>query len=130
MEKLFKITAIVFLVVVILAIPLFKTYITINYFLKQKDIANKLCVNKFKPELQCHGKCFLKLNFKKISLEEKDQKENFINTLKNLIESEYISNCYEVTINIILNYKKQLVLISNKYSFLFSCVLFHPPTFV
>ncbi len=130
MEKVSKISAIVFLIGVILTIPLFKTFVTINYFLKQKDIANKLCVNKFKPELQCHGKCFLKLNFKKISLEEKDQEENSINTLKNLIESEYLPDFYEVKINIRVNYNKQLVLISNKYSFLFSCALFHPPTLV
>ncbi|GIV26517.1 MAG: hypothetical protein KatS3mg027_0331 [Bacteroidia bacterium] len=129
MEKLIKISSAIFLIVIILAIPCFKTLVTVNYLLKQHEITEKFCVNKLKPELQCHGKCFLKVSFNKINLEEKSQ-FNLMNALKNIVESDYLFNNWEFDINKLIVFGEYLLDILNMYFFQFSFTVYHPPTLV
>ena len=39
--------------------------IIVHFKLNQKDIEKEFCVNKSKPQLQCHGKCHFKKELKK-----------------------------------------------------------------
>lgn len=39
--------------------------IIVHFKLNQKDIEKEFCVNKAKPQLQCHGKCHLKKDLEK-----------------------------------------------------------------
>ena len=43
------------------------------YWLNKKYIADKLCINKSKPAMHCHGKCYLKKQLAKSSEEENEQ---------------------------------------------------------
>ena len=45
------------------------------YQLNKKMIADKLCINKNKPELHCNGKCYLSKQFKKAEENEKRQSQ-------------------------------------------------------
>ncbi len=38
----------------------------VHYYLYQKEIEETLCINRFKPEVQCHGSCILKEDLRKV----------------------------------------------------------------
>ncbi len=42
----------------------------IDYYINQKYIGEELCENKDKPAMQCHGKCHLKKEIKKVTNEQ------------------------------------------------------------
>lgn len=48
----------------------FKSFITINYFFNQSEIAELFCINKEKPKLQCNGKCHLATELSKVDVED------------------------------------------------------------
>ncbi|GAA3634276.1 hypothetical protein [Flavivirga jejuensis] len=52
----------------------------VEYLLNQDYIAEFLCINKDKPELQCHGKCYLVKEIEK-------QQENDSNSLRVSLEN-------------------------------------------
>jgi len=37
----------------------FKSFVTINFYWNQTEIAELFCINKEKPQLKCNGKCHL-----------------------------------------------------------------------
>ena len=44
----------------------------VEYYLNQKYIAEELCENKDKPQMNCHGKCHLKKEIKKVTKEKEE----------------------------------------------------------
>jgi len=96
-----------------------------EYVIDQDYIAEFLCINKDKVELQCNGKCYLmqqldkqneekKANLPRIAMEE--YPIGFIDFLSvHLIEKKIITNV------ISKHY-------TNHYNFLYSGQSFHPPT--
>jgi len=48
-----------------------KSIILVNYEVNKKEITDKYCVNKDKPQMHCCGKCLLK---KKLAEQEEQQK--------------------------------------------------------
>mgnify|MGYP006206130183 CR=1 FL=1 len=53
--------------------------IIVHFKLNQQNIEQEFCVNKAKPELQCHGKCHLKKELAKSAADEQspaDKKQN------------------------------------------------------
>jgi len=42
-----------------------QTLLIVHFKLNQKEIEKEFCVNKAKPQLQCHGKCHLKKDLEK-----------------------------------------------------------------
>lgn len=58
--------------------------VTIWFFANRGYIAEKLCVNKDKPMLKCHGKCYLA---KKLKETENDKQQNLPVSLKQLDEA-------------------------------------------
>ncbi|MFV0530678.1 MAG: hypothetical protein ACK5MD_04495 [Flavobacteriales bacterium] len=66
MKKVFG----VLLTILILLIGFQQAIIVTHFKLNQKDIEEKFCINKNKPELQCHGKCYLKNKLQKTNNSE------------------------------------------------------------
>ena len=54
----------------------------IDYYVNQAYIAEELCENKDKPALQCHGKCHLKKEIKKVTKEQESPLFPINNTSK------------------------------------------------
>lgn len=55
-----------------------KSFALASFALNRKYIAEKLCENRAKPQLECLGKCFLKKQLKKL---EEQEKKNATNSL-------------------------------------------------
>lgn len=95
----------------------FKSFITINYFFNQTEIAELFCINKEKPQLQCEGKCHLATELSKVDIEDEqlpfnqnsnnhnneissiitesnsDTKNNFIYIEESFISEKYSTPC-------------------------------------
>ncbi|UPZ14320.1 hypothetical protein [Flavobacterium humidisoli] len=56
MKKVFSIT----MTILFLLVSFQQALIVVHFKLNQVAIEKEFCVNKAKPELQCHGKCHLK----------------------------------------------------------------------
>lgn len=112
----------IFLYVLAMLRPVFPLF---EYIVDQDYIAEFLCINKDKVEMQCNGKCYLmqrlneqneekKQNLPKIAMEE--YPIGFINVLAIPKQKTGITRSTSV-----LHY-------SNNYSYLFSDSSFHPPS--
>lgn len=56
----------VYLLILILALPIISPWGTITYFVVNRDyIKTVLCINKNRPELKCDGTCYLAKKLKK-----------------------------------------------------------------
>jgi hypothetical protein len=104
----------------------------LNYIINYDYIANVLCENKAKPQLQCNGKCHLMKELAKESDNEKplsnDKKDNSKHEIEVLfyqeISSLVVSSNFAATSNSIANNY------SNLYCFLNTTTTFHPPTLI
>lgn len=54
-----------------LMVNLSKSFILVNYEINKKEITQKYCINKDKPQMHCCGKCLLK---RKLAEQEEQQK--------------------------------------------------------
>ncbi|WP_281233986.1 hypothetical protein [Flavobacterium gelatinilyticum] len=61
MKKVFSIT----MTILFLLVSFQQALIIVHFKLNQQEIEEQFCVNKTKPELQCHGKCHLKKELQK-----------------------------------------------------------------
>ncbi|KAF2517112.1 hypothetical protein [Flavobacterium foetidum] len=55
MKRVFSIT----MTILFLLVSFQQALLIVHYKLNQKNIEKEFCVNKSKPEMQCHGKCHL-----------------------------------------------------------------------
>ena len=51
-------------------------YVVLDYEINKEQVINEHCVNKTKPEMNCHGKCYLKKELK-VEKEEKSTSKSF-----------------------------------------------------
>lgn len=121
-------------IVVIVALALFLKPIlpVLDYIINYDYIANVLCENKAKPQLQCNGKCHLMKELAKQSENEKplstDKKDNskheievlFYQDINSLVDTKIAVSTSNETSN---NY-------TNLYCYLNTTTTFHPPTFI
>jgi hypothetical protein len=70
-----KIIAIIFLIAFSLQ-TFYTAGVIVWFFANQKILAQKHCVNKKRPVLQCNGKCFLSKKIKEA--EQKENKKEFL----------------------------------------------------
>ena len=95
------------------------------YSINKKYIASTLCINRYKPQLKCNGKCFLA---KKIKEAEKNQEENSGGELKQWAETV---PCTAYTtgfeIKAIHQQKVYSTTAPASYSFVTGNSIFHPP---
>jgi hypothetical protein len=105
----------------------------VNFYVNQKEIAAKECVNKNRPEMHCNGKCYLSKQLKKADAELESQKEKQQGSYSNLkiIEgASYIPN-EKIFFELNSSYKnvsKQNYIYYNTYKLEFHFSIFHPPT--
>lgn len=96
----------------------------IEYALNQDYIANFLCVNKKKPELNCNGKCYL---MKEVKKQEKEESKSLQISLKEypigFVQIVKFSNKNTIDLSI-----KNTFCYKRNYSYVFSKLIFHPPT--
>ena len=102
MKKVFSIT----MIILLLLVSFQQALIIVHFKLNQKNIEKEFCVNKAKPELQCHGKCHLKKELEK-SDNNSDLELNSISKNIDIILTAEI----EFALNIIkeINSKKVLI---------------------
>lgn len=96
----------------------------VEYAINQDYIAEFLCINKEKPEMQCNGKCHL---YKEL---EKQQEETPV-SLEISLKEYPIGFVNILTIqdkNQTIGFKKENYTFSKKYNFLFAKSIFHPPS--
>jgi hypothetical protein len=98
---------------------------TIYFHLNRSYIAQKLCVNKAKPELKCKGKCYLK---KKLKEAESNQEEQSPLLLKELVSvAPFIISLNSFQLNPAIQSPVQVPQTAHEYKFLFQFAIFHPP---
>jgi hypothetical protein len=104
----------------------------VNFYVNQKEIAEKECENKNRPEMHCNGKCYLAKQLKKADAELETQKEKQQGSYSNLkiIEgASFIPNesivleFYSFPINL----NKHDFIYKNTYNLDFHFPIFHPP---
>jgi len=101
------------------------TVILTVFYLERNYISKTFCENKSKPELKCHGKCYLK---KQLDKEEKS-KSGLPLLSKIKAEQLFVSELTDLDNNCNADSVKHFTIyLTRPYSkFLFS--LFHPPPF-
>jgi len=101
--------------------------LVINFYSNQKYIAANLCVNKYKPEMKCCGKCQLT---KKLKQEENKDSQNpgrKLESREEVISSVFFFATIEINSKVIKRvYQGYQEDIFTPYSYTF----FHPPRMV
>lgn len=101
----------------------------LDYWVNYKYIANKLCENQDKPEMECNGKCHLKKELAKAVTEESSTSNDKKQVSKQEIETLFYQETYQFEskkINIVAT--ETPTYYSNNYFHLNSSQIFHPPT--
>jgi hypothetical protein len=120
-----------FVIVIALVFFLRPILPVLEYAINYDYITKTLCINKAKPKMQCSGKCHLMKELANAAESEKpissDKKQLvqesevlFLETISSFVYADFFTNPKQ---KINTNY-------SNFYSFLNSCVVEHPPTFI
>lgn len=123
---MFKRLASFFLIVLIVCSSFNRLFFFAGYELNKNYIANVLCENKDKPQLNCEGKCFLS---KKIAEAEKKQEHNTKQIQKDLYPSMMISKYFTFYFHQNIPQLKETSYL-NFYHLYFTSKIFHPPAIV
>lgn len=104
----------------------------VDYVVNYKHISEDLCVNKDKPEIQCHGKCHLKKEIKKAMGDENNPTKHNI-TLNNKLK-EYANYYRKSTVTEYYSkfsypLPKEIIVISHPLKG-YLTQLFKPPEYV
>jgi hypothetical protein len=101
----------------------------IDYCVNYKYIANELCENQDKPELECNGKCHLKKELAKAATEENSTSKDKKQVSKQEIEILFYQEAFQFeSKNISIVYTETPTYYFNNYFHLNSSQIFHPPT--
>ncbi|MFH6964224.1 hypothetical protein ACHRVK_17685 [Flavobacterium plurextorum] len=100
MRKVFSIT----MTMLFLLVSFQQALIIVHFKLDQKNIEQEFCVNKTKPELQCHGKCHLKKE-----LEKSDNTDLELTSIGKKIDMTLMSNIdFKVLVLKAINSNKEI----------------------
>ncbi|MCB0514553.1 MAG: hypothetical protein R2798_14130 [Chitinophagales bacterium] len=121
---------VILLALLVILINFREAAIFVSFKYNQEFIAQYLCINRDKPEMQCHGKCHLK---KSIEESEKRQQQgaNPINekpadTTLFFTQTTTVFGKYFYQTSNIKTFSSFLI---NLYKFSFHIRIFHPPQF-
>jgi hypothetical protein len=107
-----------------LIVNLSKSIVLINYEINKKEITDKYCINKDKPQMHCCGKCLLK---RKLAEQEEQQKLPAFPDIKTDIQL-YCSSSFTF-LNSSEENKIDLIPTNNCLHSLFESIgVFHPPS--
>ncbi|MFN6945138.1 MAG: hypothetical protein ACK4ND_09340 [Cytophagaceae bacterium] len=112
----------ILLLFVILAQALSKVGLVAYYNINKEYIAETLCENKAKPELDCEGKCYLK---KQLEEDEKHQSESK-NTTEKSTFNIFINEC-DPFASIITFTENTYPEFTATYTHSVANIIFHPP---
>ena len=101
--------------------------LVVNFYANQKYVAANFCVNKYKPQMKCSGKCQLT---KKLKQEENKDKQNPGRKLENkdqVISSMVFFSTIEISSTIIKRFYHSS---QQNFSSLYLYTFFHPPRIV
>jgi hypothetical protein len=120
-----------FVIVIALAFFLRPILPVLEYAINYDYITKTLCVKKAKPKMQCNGKCHLMKELAKAAESEKpissDKKQLIQESEVLFLETIPLFVCFDFFANLTQKINANY---SNFYSFLNSCVIEHPPTFI
>lgn len=108
MKKFFSIT----MTILFLLVSFQQALIIVHFKLNQKNIEQEFCVNKAKPELQCHGKCHLKKE-----LEKSDNTDLELTSISKKIDMVLISD-FQFSILVIKAIKSSKIAIYKEFELL------------
>ena len=101
----------------------------LDYWVNYKYIANELCENQDKPEIECNGKCHLKKELAKAATEESSNSKDKKSVNKQEIEILFYQEVFNFeSKNIIIASVETMSYYFNNYFHLNSSKIFHPPT--
>lgn len=100
--------------------------VTLWFYVNQDTLSKKYCVNKYRPEMHCNGKCYLS---KKIKAAEEKQEQQTPFQLKQWVET---SPCTVSYIYYSLTISTEMQVLNpreiNLYNFISLQPVFHPPS--
>ena len=105
MKKAFSIT----MTMLFLLVSFQQALIIVHFKLNQKNIEKEFCINKTKPELQCHGKCHLKNE-----LEKSNSNDFELTSIGKKIDMVLLSNI-EFEVQAVLVSKSRKVLVYKEF---------------
>ena len=117
---------------ILLSKTAYSVFWQVNFYLNQKEIAEKECENKNRPEMHCNGKCFLAKQLKKADAElesQKEKQEGSFSNLKVIENSVFIpfsAIYFEINLDKLVQ-KKSFFKYKNSYFFELNSNCFHPP---
>lgn len=93
-------------------------------------VAQELCENKDKPQMQCNGKCYLKKQLAKVDQQQQDEQQAPAKKIKSELP-EFLATVTEIN----LTYHTDLSIVSyaiykSHYKFEIVADIFHPPASV
>jgi hypothetical protein len=119
-----KLTAAIF-VLIFLFQAFYSTAVTYWFYFNRSYIAEKLCINRDKPELKCKGNCYLAKKLKEAESQKKDD-ANF--QLKEWVSiSPFILSTCTVPFSERSTFKITFSQRSDDYQYLHLQAIFHPP---
>lgn len=68
-----RFVAVPILILLVLSQSFSNWFLVAAFKLNQEYIAKNLCVNRYRPELKCHGKCFLMQKLQELEKEEQSK---------------------------------------------------------
>ena len=122
-----------FFISILLTKTVYSVFWQVNFYLNQKEITEKECENKNRPEMRCNGKCYLTKQLKKAEAEldsQKEKQEKSILNLKVLEEGIFVplsAIFLEVNPNK-LELRKAFFSYKNFYFHEVGSYYFHPPS--
>ncbi len=102
----------------------------VEYVVNYEYVSKVLCVNKEKPELKCNGKCHLMKELAEVAENEKPISDNkiVVKEIEVLFYQEL--KLIEFSKLLVTKYLFLNANYSNLYTYLNSCSVFHPPSFI
>ena len=104
----------------------------VDYVVNYKHISQDLCINKDKPWMHCHGKCYLKKEIKKVMGDENpDNKKTTIPALKLKEYADYyrINLLRKYYFKLTFQQKKQILIIQKTFKGYLPDMIKPPPIF-
>lgn len=97
------------------------------YEINKQYVADKLCENKNKPQLNCNGKCYLKKQLKKADANSDSNKSTTSNERMDMLEC-ILPESFCISLLFESSLVQSLVSYSNQYCFSYVALVFHPPS--
>lgn len=101
----------------------------LDYWVNYEYIANELCENQAKPELECNGKCHLKKELAKAASEDTSTSKDKKQIEKQEIETLFFHDVFQFETKKITHFTPEITTYYfNNYYHLNSSNIFHPPS--